>query len=258
MHKKVMILITGLVLLFLVGCSDPSNEESSTKKLTISAASSLTDAMKEIKRSYESDHSDVSLTFNFAGSGKLAQQIQQGAPVDVFLSANQQWMDTLEQEQLIQEETRMNFTGNSIVLIANQDRDFNFNSFADIKLSGQEQLALGDPASVPAGMYTKEILQSVNKWDALKDQMVYARNVRQVLTYVESGNAALGMVYASDALLSDQIKVLAKAEPSMHRPIIYPAAITADSSAKEEAQKFLDYLKTEEAQNILQSYGFEK
>ncbi|UOR10729.1 molybdate ABC transporter substrate-binding protein [Halobacillus amylolyticus] len=258
MHKKATILIIGLVLLFLAGCSDPSNEESSTKKLTISAASSLTEAMQEIKESYESRHSEISLTLNFAGSGKLSQQIQQGAPVDVFLSANQQWMDTLEQEQLILKETRMNFTGNSIVLIADQDRDFDFNSFADIKLSGQEQLALGDPASVPAGMYAKETLQSVKKWGSLKDQMVYARNVRQVLTYVESGNAALGIVYASDALISDQIKVLAKAEASMHRPIIYPAAVTADSSAKVEAKKFLDYLNTEEAQNILQSYGFEK
>ncbi|WP_079529071.1 molybdate ABC transporter substrate-binding protein [Halobacillus hunanensis] len=258
MQRKLIIIFLGLVLFGLAGCSNNTAQEQHTTDLTISAAASLTDAMKEIKETYESQNKDVTLTFNFAGSGKLAQQIQQGAPVDVFLSANQKWMDKLEQQQFIIKETRFNFTGNSIVLITKQDRDFYFSSLQSIKLSGEKQLALGDPASVPGGMYAKQALQSINKWTDLKGQMVYARDVRQVLTYVESGNVALGFVYASDALISDEVKVITEVDQNLHQSIIYPGAVLTASSNIKDAQAFLDYLKTKEAQEILQSYGFEK
>ncbi|MFD2923905.1 molybdate ABC transporter substrate-binding protein [Halobacillus naozhouensis] len=258
MQRKLIILFLGLVLALFAGCSNTPGQEQDTTELTISAASSLTDAMKEIKTTYESQNKDVTLTFNFAGSGKLAQQIQQGAPLDVFLSANQKWMDKLEKQQFILKETRFSFTGNSLVLITKQNRHFDFSSIQSIQLSDEEQLALGDPASVPGGMYTKQALQSINKWEDLKAQMVYARDVRQVLTYVESGNVALGFVYASDALISDRVKIISQVDQSLHQSIIYPAAVLTASANTKEAKAFLDYLKTEEAQEILESYGFEK
>ncbi len=246
-----------IVLLLMSGCSHPAESKKETD-LTISAAASLTDAIKELKNDYENSHPNVNIKLNLASSGKLAQQIQQGAPADVYLSANQRWMDTLEKDQQIDPDTRFNFTKNSIVLIGLKKDKHQVTSFKKLSPEANVQLAVGEPESVPAGKYTKETLQTIHKWDKLKDQFVFGSDVRQVLAYVESGNAKLGFVYASDALISDKVEVLAKADADWHTPIIYPAAIVKDTKVKKQSQGFLDYLKTDKAQSILQKYGFEK
>ncbi|UOQ44716.1 molybdate ABC transporter substrate-binding protein [Halobacillus salinarum] len=246
-----------LIIVMIAGCSNPAKSNENTE-LTISAAASLTDAVKDLKDQYEKKHPNVSIQLNLASSGKLAQQIQQGAPADVYLSANQRWMDTLEDDDKIDPDSRFNFTKNTIVLIGLKNNSTNVKSFQDLKPEASVQLAVGDPDSVPAGKYTKETLQTIQKWDKLKEQFVYGSDVRQVLAYVESGNAKLGFVYGSDAKISDKVKVMDQAEDSWHSPIIYPAAIVKDSKAKKEAQSFLDYLKTDAAQETLQKYGFKK
>ncbi len=241
----------------LSGCSTADVEQNEEKNLIVSAAVSLTEALEEIKTWYEAEN-DVNITFNFGGSGSLAQQIQQGAPVDVFISANQTWMDTLEEEGRLVPQTRIDLTGNSIVLIAGIGSELGYVSFEDIDADDVEQVAIGHPESVPAGMYTEGILKKLDKWDQMEDKLVLAKDVRQVLTYVETGNVDIGFVYASDALISNKIKVIAKASSSWHEPIIYPAAVIADTDYKEEAISFTTFMKTEEAQAIFKKYGFEK
>ncbi|VEF49318.1 molybdate-binding lipoprotein [Bacillus freudenreichii] len=264
MKKFAIFMLLSIILLF-AGCnstetSSDSNEKTEKKTpLTISAAVSLTDALEEIKELYEKDHS-VELTFNLGGSGTLAQQIQQGAPVDIFISANHEWMDTLEDEDLVNTSTREDITGNKIVLIIGKDSNFKYESVDEIEAADVDQIAIGNPESVPAGKYTEEILHKLKKWDELEKakKLVMAKDVRQVLTYVETGNADIGFVYESDAVTSDKINILAAVDESLHEPIIYPGAVLADTKHEKEAEEFLKFLLTEEAQNIFEKYGFKK
>lgn len=260
-----MIAFMGLILI-VVGCgsnsdqNNPSENEQLDEKptsLTISAAVSLTDALEEMQEIYESEH-NVQLTFNLAGSGTLAQQIQQGAPIDLFISANQDWMDTLEEEDMIDPATREDVTGNKLVLIAHKDSTFSYQSFEEIDPTDLDEIAIGNPESVPAGGYTKDTLTSLGMWDDVQDQIILAKDVRQVLTYIETRNADIGFVYESDALSSEDITILATAEEGHHEPIIYPGALIADSKNLEEAQAFLDYILSDEGQDILAQHGFKK
>ena len=267
MRKKLHIIscFTLLFLLIFAGCS-PNNggneqEEVNTHEpteLMISAAASLTDALHEIKQVYENEHKSVELLFNFGGSGKLAAQIEQGAPTDLFLSADQKSMDNLEKEALITIDSRADFTGNKIVLVGEKEKDLPITTLEDIDPNTLSQIAIGEPESVPAGKYAKEALEALGKWDAVQSKLVYAKDVRQVLTYVESGNADIGFVYSSDAQTSDKVKVLAEADSALHTPIVYPAAIVANSKNQTEAQLFINFLLSDVGQGILEKYGFEK
>lgn len=243
-------------ILLLVGCSSETTKDEPIE-LTISAAVSLTDALEEMQEMYENEH-NIKLTFNLAGSGTLAQQIQQGAPIDLFISANQNWMDTLENDNMIDSSTREDMTGNNLVLITHKDSSLSYQSFEEISAEDVDEIAVGNPESVPAGGYTKDTLTSLGMWESLEDLIILAKDVRQVLTYVETGNADIGFVYESDALTSENIQIVAKAEEGLHEPIVYPVAITNDSKYPEEAQAFLDYMLSEEGQDILAKHGFKK
>ncbi len=259
-------LVLALFFLIVTGCINGTKEgttkdnmptNSEREELFVSAAASLTDAMDEITKIYEADH-HVKLTFNFAGSGKLAQQIQQGAPVDVFISANENWMDALVDDGLIVTDTREDITGNKLVLIVAKGSPINFGSFKEIDKKNLDQIAIGNPESVPAGEYTEAILKNIDKWEELEDKFVFAQDVRQVLTYVATGNADIGFLYESDALISDQVKIIAESDPTMHDPIIYPGAVTSETSKKEEGIAFLEFLVSETGQEVLNKYGFSK
>ncbi|MBA2174710.1 molybdate ABC transporter substrate-binding protein [Halobacillus locisalis] len=248
-----LIWICLLALVFLISCS---NSKESTNSLTISAAASLTDAMEEIVDIYEQSH-DISITLNLASSGTLAQQIEQGAPADVYISANQSWMDKLEKKERIIPETKVHLVENNLVVIA-QEGSAPLSSIEDIADLGEnEQLALGQPGSVPAGTYTKQALEKIQLWNDLEQKMVYAHDVRQVLAYVESGNVTYGFVYGSDATTSDNVSVVSQIDTHLHDPIIYPAAIISDSENQSSAQSFLDFLQSDEAQSIWRKTGFQ-
>lgn len=264
--KKVVLLVS-IISVILLGCGTENNQDkevdnarndSEQQKLMVSAAASLTDAMDEITEKYEAEHPGIDLEFNFAGSGKLAQQIQQGAPVDVFISANESWMDTLIHDEEIDKSERLDVTGNRLVMITQNDTDIHYESFDEIDGSELDQIAIGNLDSVPAGEYSKEVLDRLEKWDELENQFVYAKDVRQVLTYVESGNADIGFVYESDALSSDNVKIITYADPEAHDEIIYPGAILSGSEVQKEGKKFLEYLISEEGQEILEKHGFSK
>lgn len=263
--KRILLLVTVFILLTItVACnskdanSTAENSSSNNKtELTISAAVSMTDALEDIQKEYEKTH-DVILKFNLGSSGTLAQQIEQGAPVDVFISANQDWMDNLVDKGEIDQATRKDVTGNNIVMITNKDTPAKVDHIEDLGSKNIGQIAIGNPESVPAGKYTKETLESMNKWDALADNFIMAKDVRQVLTYVESQNANIGFVYGSDASTSNKVIVIDVADTKHHAPIIYPAAVTTSSKHQKEAKAFIDYLESEKGQRKLEKYGFKK
>lgn len=255
-----------ILSLVLIGCTDKKKETdepiTSDKpeekvELMVSAAVSLTDALEEIKELYEKDHA-VKLTYNLGGSGGLAQQIQEGAPVDVFISANQEWMDTLEDEEFIISATRQDITGNKLVLITGTASDLAYSSVEDINAEDIEQIAIGNPESVPAGAYTEQVLKKLNMWEELEDKLILGKDVRQVLTYVETGNVDIGFVYESDALSSNDITILATAEDGTHDPVIYPGAVLLDTKQEKAATDFLTFMVSDEAQEILKKHGFRK
>ncbi|HLR67646.1 molybdate ABC transporter substrate-binding protein [Virgibacillus alimentarius] len=268
MNKVKIILFLLLFVVLAIGCSNNSentetksnrteSENSEEMNLTISAAASLTDALDEIKSIYEKEN-QVKLTFNFGGSGSLAQQIQQGAPADVFISANQDWMDTLEEEEKIIVDTRSDITGNNLVLITGKSSTLDYEKVEDMNDKDVEQIAIGNPESVPAGKYTEQSLKNMKIWDKLEDSIILAKDVRQVLTYVETGNVDIGFVYESDAETSDKINKLTTVDKDVHDPIIYPGAVIADTEHEQEAKDFLNYMETDQAQEILEKYGFQK
>lgn len=249
--------IVSIVMILLVGCA-PEEEDTSSEKvnLHIAAAASLTDALDHFKVVYEKEHENVELTFMYGGSGKLAVSIENGAPIDVYLSASKKDMDSLEEKNLLDGSTRENFAENELVLIANKDAKSISSRFEDIDPDTVDHFVIGEPETVPVGRYTKQVFNHLKLWKPLKDKFVFASDVRQVLTQVELGNADYGVVYSSDAFVSDKVKVIDESDPSWHEPIVYPGAVLKDSEYKEEAKQFFNVLLGEQGQEILAEYGF--
>ena len=223
--------------------------------LTVSAAASLQDALKAIKLIYENERPEIDITYNFGSSGSLQQQIEQGAPVDVFISAAIDKMDALEAKNLLLPETRRDLLKNQIILIVPQDNT-TIQSFEDLGTDALTRIALGEPKSVPAGKYAAEVLTPLGLIDAVTPKAVYGKNVRQVLNYVATGNVDAGIVYSSDAKISDNVKIVATASEDIHSPVVYPIAVVQDSANSEAAQEYKDFLFTPQAQRIFEEYGF--
>jgi len=222
-------------------------------ELIISAAASLTDTMNEMKGLYEKQNKNVKLTFNFGSSGALQQQIEQGAPADVFISAATKQMKALQDKKLIVDESCKNLLKNRLVLVGPKE-SAKVKGFSTLKEASL--ISIGEPDSVPAGKYAKETLTKMGLWDALKDKVVYAKDVRQVLAYVESGNVEAGMVYLTDAKISDKVQILSIAEENTHTPIVYPAAVVKGTKNPEAAQSFVDFLSSDAAKEVFAKYGF--
>lgn len=240
-----------ILMILLIGCSNVS-EKKEKVTLTISAAASLSDALSEIQSLFQSKNSNIELTINFGGSGALQQQIKQGAPVDVFISAAEKPFDELIDEGLIDSNNYSNIIGNSLVLIAPLDSKLSsVNSLTEVK-----KIAIGTPEAVPAGNYAKQALASLHVWDSIHSNIVMAKDVRQVLTYVETGNVDAGFVYNTDALSSDKIKVIEEIGQELHDSIVYPAGVVKSTKKKEEALSFYQFLYSEQSIEVFKKYGF--
>lgn len=224
--------------------------------LTVSVAASVQDAMKAVQTAYQAEAPNVAITYNFGSSGSLAQQISQGAPTDVFLSASKKWMDDLEHQGEILAGSRQDLLLNSLVLIVPRDNPAKVTGFGDLGTAQLGKLAMGEPDSVPAGQYAKETLVSLQLFEALQPKLVFGKDVRQVLAYVETGEVDAGLVYATDAKVANQVQVVATAAADTHAPIIYPVAVVADSRQSAAAEAFVTFLGTDQAAAIFQSYGF--
>lgn len=251
----VSILIFSIAFVGCTGDKSPVAEEKKPVSLTVSAAASLTDVLEEIKREYEQENENVSITLNLGSSGSLQQQIEQGAPADVFISAAAKQMDALQEKDLILKETRINLLENAIVLVVPEKSD-RVHSFEELKLNEIKKIGLGEPDSVPAGKYGKEVLTHLNLWDQLEFKMVYAKDVRQVLTWVQTESVDAGIVYLTDAKVMDKVKIIAHAPEGSHSPVIYPAAVIKETQEVEAAQEFVNYLQEETARQIFEKYGF--
>ena len=227
------------------------------QQLTVSAAASLTDAFKEIGTRFEAAKPGVTVRFNFAASGALIQQIEQGAPVDVFASADQDTMSRGIDKKLIDPDTRRDFAANSVVLIVPAQDAPPVSTLADLSAAAVKRIAIGKTGSVPVGRYTKEALESAKLWTALEPKFVQGDSVRQVLDYVARGEAEAGFVYRTDAtLMADKVKVVQTVEG--HTPVRYPVAVVSDSRNKAAAREFTAFLFTPEALTTLARYGFAK
>jgi len=228
--------------------------------VTVFAAASTTNAITEICVLYEAKGMGKIIP-SFASSSTLAKQIASGAPADVYLSANKKWMDFLEEKGAIETGSRFDLLGNRIVLIAPLEsslRAMEVNTELDLgALLGKEgRLSLGDPEHVPAGMYGKGAMETLGLWGQVKHRLAPMKDVRAALVLVERAEAPLGQVYATDAAISKKVRVVGTFPTESHRPIVYPVAAVAGGKG-ENAARFLEFLKSPEAREEFEKYGFE-
>ena len=273
MNKLFTLTATAVLALplILTGCgggdgasssSASSSAQTSAKaenvELNVSAAASLTNAMQDIAKDYEAAHPGTKLVFNFGSSGALEQAIEHGGAADVFVSAGQKQMNDLEKVGEVMDGTRIDLLRNEVVVIVPKEDGKDINSFDALATAPVEHIALGDPKGVPVGQYSEQIIQKLGIEEAVKAKAVYASDVRQVLSWVETGNADCGIVYATDAAISDKVRVTAKAPADSHKPIIYPAAVVKSSKQEAAAKEFLAYLQSDKGQAVFAKYGFDK
>ena len=253
-----MPLLTKKSLLTLTLLSALTSQAQAAEKITVFAAASLTNALQDIALDYQKTH-PVEIVSSYASSSVLARQIEQGAPADLFISADQQWMDYAAAKQQIIPSSRYTLLGNDLVLIApakagaakvTLNKQTNWTSL----LAG-ERLAVGDPDHVPAGIYAKEALQSLGAWAALEPKLARANNVRAAMALVERGEAPYGIVYGSDAVVSDKVKVAGTFPADSHKPVEYPMAMVKDHQTA-AVSAFYDYLKGPQAAAVFTHYGF--
>jgi molybdate transport system substrate-binding protein len=241
----------------LAGCgggNEQPQQQTEPVNLTIHVAASLQDAMVELEPIFKEQHPNVTLTYNFASSGALQKQIEEGAPADFFISAGKSQMDALQEKGLLVDSTRKDLLRNELVLIGGKDSQLT--SFEDLTSDSVEKISIGAPETVPAGQYAKEVLTNMNLWEPLQPKMVLAKDVRQVLTYVETGNVDAGLVYRTDAMTSSNVKVIAAAPAEASKPIVYPMSVIKATKHQQEAEAFEAFLTTDDAVNILEKYGF--
>jgi molybdate transport system substrate-binding protein len=241
----------ALVALLLVGLAGAA----AAAELTVSAAASLTQAFRAIGADYEAQHADTRVRFNFAASGALLQQIAQGAPVDVFASADAETMDQAERRGLIVPGSRADFAANTLVVIVPAEAAITPKTLTDLALPAVRKVTIGVPASVPVGRYAQAALEKAQLWTQIAAKMIGAQSVRQALDYVARGEVDAGFVYGSDAaLMPDRVRVAFAVATTT--PVRYPVAIVAASAQVAEAQRFAAYLRSPAAQTLLRKHGF--
>ncbi|MDR3357785.1 MAG: molybdate ABC transporter substrate-binding protein [Desulfovibrio sp.] len=242
--------LSGLALALVLGLA----QNAAAAEMTISGAASLTDAFTELKTAFEKKHPGLTANVNFAASNPLLKQIQEGAPVDVFASADQATMDKAAAFKVVDPATRKNFARNDLVLIVPAGGK---KPAALAGLGKFERIAVGNPESVPAGRYAREALTAAGQWESLQPKLIMGESVRQVLDYVARGEVDAGFVYATDALKqAGKVDVVLTA--SGHQPVLYPIAVALTGKNPKMGRAFLDYALSPEGQAILAKHGFSK
>ncbi|MFM5892212.1 MAG: molybdate ABC transporter substrate-binding protein [Dolichospermum sp.] len=257
---KIIVLLATALATLLLTISLPSAISypviaQSNPNLLISAASSLKEALVEIKPLYQQSKSNININYNFGSSGALQQQIEQGAPADIFISAAKKQVDALEQKGLVVAGTRNIIAKNRLVLIVPKNV-VGITSFYNLKESNIKKIAIGEPKTVPAGQYAQQVLEKLKIWSEIKSKLVFTNNVRQVLASVESGNADAGLVYQTDAKISNQVKVVVTADEKYHSAIIYPLVIIKSSKNVNAAKEFSQFLSSDKSKAVFKKHGF--
>ncbi len=258
-RRQILAFICTIVAAFTLAASlrlfSPSPVVAQSGRVLVSAAVSLKDALQEIKPLYQRTKPNLNITYNFGASGALQQQIENGAPADIFFSAARKQMDALQQKGLILPNTRRNLLTNRLVLIVPKNSP-GITSFRQLTSSQIKRIAIGEPRSVPAGQYAEEVLKNLGILEQVRAKLVLGNNVRQVLTFVESGNADAGLVYLTDAKTSNRVKRVAIAPENLHSPIVYPVAVIKDSRNIPAARDYVQFLSSARAKSIFEKYGF--
>ncbi|MFS8888164.1 molybdate ABC transporter substrate-binding protein [Synechococcus sp. R55.1] len=250
MKRRTAMLFLGiLAALALRWGSAPGLAQS--QPILVGAAVSLQPALTEIDRLFTARYPDIKVEYNFANSGSLQQQVEQGAPLDVVFFAAASFMDALAQQNLLVEGSRRDLLSNRMALIVPANARTKVQDFADLVAEEIRVLSIGDLQAMPAGRYAQEILTQAGVFETLRPKMVFASTVREILTAVEQGNADAGILFTSDAQLSNRVRVVATADPIT--PIIYPVALVRDTPA---GQSYLEFLTSEEAAEVFVKYGF--
>jgi molybdate transport system substrate-binding protein len=262
MFNKIKLLVFIICCTFVASSGVISSEialSEPTTEITVSAAVSLKSAFLELGRIYESQNPVSRVMFNFGASGDLAAQIKGGAPVDVFASAAVRDMDDIDNGGYVVNETRTDFAANSVVLIAPISSKIEIASFEDLKRAEIRNIAVGNPRTVPAGRYSDETFRYYKIDDKIRDKLVFAENVRQVLDYVVRDEVDAGVVYMTDAKATQQgIKIIMIAPEASHNPIIYPIAVVRGTKHEKNAKAFISLVISEAGRKILSRYGFKQ
>ena len=272
MKKLLALAMAGVCAFTMVACSNSktSSEKESAKteakaentatsdtkgiELNVSAAASLKDALEKINEKYK-EQTGNTITLNLAASGTLVKQIQEGAPADLFISASKKKMTELVEKGFVEEGAVSNLLANDLVMVVPKDNKAKIEKVEDReKVDGK--IAVGEPETVPAGQYAKDSLTALGLWDKIQDKIVFAKDVRETLSYVEKGEVVAGFVYASDAVVSKDSKVAQVIDESTHKPIVYPIAVIKASKNMEEIKKYEEFLKSEESMKIFEEFGF--
>ncbi len=277
MKKELIVLLVLLGVFLAIGCADNGSETANetdtpvsaetgvseqntsvqeSETIMVSAAASLTEAFTDMESRFEAENPGTDVSLNFGGSGNLRTQIEGGAPVDVFASADEVQMDTLANKSLIDNSTREDFAQNSLVLIVPSTSTLNITSLEDLTDSKIEKIAIGNPETVPVGKYTRTALTEAGLLNKTENKFILAEDVKQVLTYVERGEVDAGFVYMTDAKTAEPGTIKVVTNVSVSTPVTYPIAVVSSSENKEGAQQFVDFITGEEGQEILQDYGF--
>lgn len=241
---------------FAVCCAFTTGQDAAWKGkkiVVVFAAASMTNAIDKVREQF-SRQSGVEVQTSYASSAQLAQQIIHGADADIFISADVKWADALAKRKLVAH--RRDVLGNSLVVVAPSDSKLDLTKPDDLLLQAVEHIAIGEPASAPAGKYAKQALEKLELWNKLKEKIVPAQDVRQALTYVETGAAEAGIVYATDAAISRKVKVVASIPEKLTEPIRYPFVLIRQESEKPEARSFFEFLSSAEAEKVFKQCGF--
>jgi molybdate transport system substrate-binding protein len=245
----------ALVLAFLPALSAPVHAQE--KSLTVFAAASMKNALDDVDAAF-TKKSGIAVAVSYAASSALIKQIEEGAPADVFVSADLDWMDYGSQKKLVQDNTRMNLLGNRLVLIAPKDSqigNITIGPNVDLaKIAGDGRIVTADVRAVPAGKYAKAAFEKLGIWSAIEPKLAMAENVRAALTLVARGEGVLGIVYETDAKVEPNVKIVGVFPEDSHPPIVYPVALT--TTAKANAAGYLEYLRSQTAKSIFEHYGF--
>ncbi len=246
----------------VAGCTNQRQERAQTEsepnrvaELMVFAATSLSDAIADISKSFESRRG-VKVYANFAGSQTLQVQIERGAPADLFISASPIQMDALEEKGAIHESSRRNVLRNSLVLVAPIRFSHQIENLEELTTSRVRRIAIAEPNSVPAGIYGAEALDRLGIWSGVEPKLIPGADVRSVLAYTEAGEVDFGIVYKTDASLSEKVRIVYEFPASSHSPILYPAAVVRGTKREQIAHSFLRYLKTPEVKLVFEKYGF--
>ena len=271
MRKELLLLLALFSVFLAIGCIGDKGESPNTTEIpvtavnsaiavpetiTVSGAASLTEAFTNIASKFEKENPGTNVNLNFGSSGNLRMQVEGGAPVDVFASADENQMNILSNKSLIVNSSRKDFAHNSLVLIVPKSSTLNITNITDLANPNVQKISIGNPDTVPVGKYSLLALNKAGLWSQLKNKAVLAEDVKQVLVYVERGDVDAGFVYITDAKTAQPGTIKIVTIVPVSTSIDYPIAVVSSSTHKEKAQKFIDFVTGKEGQDILNTYGF--